>query len=122
MATFNGEDLGFIFAMNTAPATKSRQINTYPGANGLEVIDLGTRGGQTVLDGALFAANAASLAALEQSFRTLQEDGGPYNLVDTLGTAWSNVILVAFAPQGRVFSVVGGALARKYHAEFLHTS
>ena len=122
MASFAGEDLGFIFAMNTTPAPKALQINAYAGANGIEAIDLGARGGKTALDAALFASNAPSLAALVQSFRSLQQDGSPYILVDDLGTVWSGVKLITFEPVDRVYPIVGGGYAKKYHAEFLHLS
>ena len=122
MASFNGTSLGFVFAMNPSAAPNALQINAYPGADGLEVLDLGSRGGRTVVEGALLASSPGGLGAYEGAFRTLQRDKVTSILVDTLGTAWSGVKLVLFAPTGRVVPLVGGGYARKYHAEFLHLS
>lgn len=120
MASFNGVSLGFIFLMNTAANPKSRQINAYPGADGLEVLDHGSRGGTTVVEGAIGSVSAPGLSAAEQSLRSLQVDGGAYVLVDTLGRSWGGVILVQYRPKGRVYLTINNFLARRYDAEFLH--
>jgi hypothetical protein len=124
MASFNGVDLGLVFRMNTAANPKSRQVNTYAGANGLEIIDQGSRGGSTDAEGAIINQTPYGLAAVDQQFRALQLDGSPFALVDTLGTTWPGVILVQYKPEGRVYRVIGpfGLLyfGRKYRAEFLH--
>lgn len=124
MASFNGVDLGFIFEMCVAPSPKARQVNAYAGANGLEVIDQGSRGGVSYVEGAIIGLSPPGLAAAEQSLRALQVDGGAYLLVDTLGTTWAGVILIQFSPRGRVCQVIGPGdffyVARKYHADFLH--
>lgn len=124
LPSFNGIALGFLFSMNPAPNPNGRQINTYPGQNGLEVIDQGSRGGTTLLEAAIIAAGPAALASAEQSFRALVADGGAYTLVDQLGTVWTGVILAKFTPKGRVLNVAatipGVYIARKYDAEFLH--
>ena len=107
MATFNGVNLGFVFEMNVQASPKGRQINAYAGANGLEVLDHGSRGGASYVEGAIISGSAPGLAAAEQSLRALQVDGGAYLLVDTLGTTWSGVILIQYAPKGRVCRAVG---------------
>lgn len=119
-ASFNGVSLGFIFAIDTAANPKARQVNAYPGANGLEVLDHGSRGGTTVVRGAVVAPSTYALSAAEGSLRALQVDGGAYTLQDTLGKYWPGVILVQYRPQGRVYLTAGNYLARKYDAEFLH--
>lgn len=119
-AYYNGVNLGLIFEMPVAANPKGRQINAYPGANGLEVIDHGSRGGSTFVSAALIGASTQQLRALEQQLRALQVDGGAYPLVDDLGTTWPGVILVQYQPTGRVFLTVDNYLARRYRAEFLH--
>jgi len=124
MASFNGVDLGLIFEMNTAAAPKAFQVRAYPGANGLEVLDMGSRGGMTTAEGAVFAGSPTALAGALASLRALQVDGGSYVLIDTLGTSWSGVKLMLFQPIGKVFLMaVGppGGYGKMYHAEFFHT-
>jgi hypothetical protein len=121
--SFNGVSLGLVFEMaGPAPNPNGRQVNAYAGADGLEVLDHGSRGGTTVVEGALVASSGPGLAALEQSLRSLHVDGGGYVLVDTLGQAWSPVILARFQMAGRVQIVAGGGFARRYTAEFLHVT
>lgn len=121
-ASFNGADLGFIFDMTVGAMPPSLQQNVYPGANGIEVLFMGSRGGRTTVQGATVADNAADLAVAEQAIRTLQVSGQPYTLVDTTGTSWTNVIMLTFQPEGRILPTAGGGVARKYSAEFLHIS
>jgi len=123
-ASFNGISLGLVFTMPVTTNPNARQVNAYCGANGLEVINMGSRGGHTVLEGAIVAAGPSALAAAEASLIAMVRDGGAYTMVDSLGTAWPGVILVTFQPKGRVYPVVGFPpglyVARKYDAEFLH--
>jgi hypothetical protein len=123
-ASFNGVSLGLVFTMNTSPNPSGRQINAYPGANGLEVINHGSRGGRTAVSGAIVAAGALGLAAALQTFRALLADGGAYVLLDNKGTAFPGVILERFTPVGRAMPTVGlfaGAnFTQRYEAEFLH--
>jgi hypothetical protein len=120
MASFNGASLGFIFEMNPNPNPKARQINTYPGATGLEVLDQGGRGGTTTVLGAVLGGSPSGLDSAISTFRSLQQDGGQYTLLDNLGRSWSGVILVAFNTVGQARPLVGGGYAKRYEAEFLH--
>jgi len=119
-AFYNGVSLGFVFEMQVMANPKGLQVNVYPGADGLEVIDQGSRGGTTTLRAALVAASPQALAAAEQSLRSLQVAGRAGTLVDDLGRSWPGVILRQYRPQGRVCLAVNNYLARKYDAEFLH--
>jgi hypothetical protein len=125
-AFFNGYSLGLVESMPVAPNSQARQINVYPGANGLEVINQGSRGKTTVAAGIAIGPSVAGLAAVEQTFINLVQDGGGYLLIDTLGRSWSPVILTKFQPHGRAKEVVGpyGLVyyGRAYDAEFLHTT
>jgi hypothetical protein len=123
MASFNGFALGFIFSMPVAANPNAKQVNSYAGANGLEVLDMGSRGGTTVVEGAMVGVGTSGLAGAEAALRAMQVDGGAYVLVDTLGNSWPGVILIAFRPSGRVLpvaSVIPNTFARRYTAEFLH--
>ena len=120
MASYAGFNLGLIFEMNTFPAPNARQINEYPGANGIEVIDMGSRGGRTTVVGGLGSATAGGLATLIQGLRTLQVAGSGNVLVDHFGVPWAGVILEQFAPVGRV-QRGGPGWVQRYQASFLHT-
>lgn len=125
MASYNGASLGFIFQMSTSGNPNGEQVNAYCGGDGLEVIDHGTRGGTTVVAGAMLASSAAGLAGANQSMRSLQANGGAYVLVDTLGTSWASVRLRKFTPVGPIRPIiagVAGGYAQRYEAEFLHLS
>ena len=122
MASFNGLDMGLVFENPVAPNPNGRQINAYCGANGLEVLNMGSRGGQSTADGLLFAPSVGGLSAYEQAFRSLVVDGGGYGLIDTMGNAWFPVILAMFTPVGPVLNIAGGGYGRRYHAEFLHVT
>lgn len=119
MASYAAFDLGLVFEMNTSPAPNARQVNEYPGANGLEVIDMGSRGGRTTVFGGLGATTSGGLATLIQGLRTLQVAGTANTLVDAFGVSWTGVILEQFAPVGRVHRG-GPGFVQKYQASFLH--
>lgn len=119
MASFNGTDLGIVEACNTAQAPKERQVNAYPGVNGLQLIDHGTRGAMTQLRGVAFASSRAALASTLDVFRGYLAAGGKATLVDTYGASWAGVILVQFRPVGNIYPMPGGFCIR-YEAEFLH--
>lgn len=126
-ANYQGFGLGLVFQMTTSPNPKARQINAYPGSDGLQVIDHGARGGSTLLLAAFGASTPGGLAATEGRMFALQQDGRPGTLVDDLDRTWSNVILVTFRTQGRVERIVSadlprGGYGRVYVAEFLHIS
>lgn len=122
MASFNGFDLGMIEVMNTHVAPKGRQINAYPGVDGLEPLDMGNRGAETSVRGVFAAADLFSMGALLGGMYGLQADGGQYVLVDEYGTFWVDVILVDFRPIGPVY-LTGDpnyGVVKRYEAEFLH--
>lgn len=126
-ASYDGFSLGLIFKMETVGNPKSRQINSYPGADGLQVIDHGTRGRTTQILGALGASTPSGLAALEERMHQFQRAGRPSILINQFDVMFDGVILTMFRTQGRVQIAIGGGLprggyARMYIAEFLHIS
>jgi hypothetical protein len=121
MPTFNGADMQIVEEMQTYVLPKDRQLNAYPGVNGLESLDMGLRGGQTTARGVLGGTDLADLASVQGQFRALQADGGAYTLVDSNGTEWPDVILVMFRPTGKRFLLAGDAgICQRYEMEFLH--
>jgi hypothetical protein len=101
------------------------QENHYPGATGVESLDLGGVGGVTHCTGWLLSPTLQGLAGAEQAFRAYQQDGGAYVLFDTRGNLWTNVILKTFEPHHPVeaacFSQGLGPLFGVYYtATFRH--
>lgn len=123
MATFNGTDLGIIEEPATMPAPNDFQLNAYPGVNGIEALNLGSRGGTSMYKAALYASTPANLDALFAVFRGYVQAGGASTLVDAYGTTWTNVILRNFRPTGpRKLLANGDGVIQRCEYEFLHTS
>jgi hypothetical protein len=120
MATYGGVNLfgtGVSFA--TTDRARESQLNAYFGIGGIESLDGGSRGRITNVSGVLFAPSAAALASTEAAFRGYV-DGIDRDLVDDLGSRWSNVLLESFQPQGRIRRTPDGLYFHPYRARFLH--
>lgn len=120
MATYNSVDLGYIQSFTTAPNAHARQVTAYPGVNGLEILNLGSRGSTTSVSGAVSASSLANLSSALQTLGAYVSDGGAYTLVDNLGTTWTNVVMMGFTPVGKVFVSTPGIYTIRYEAQFLH--
>lgn len=118
--SFDNVPLGVVCSVRTWANPVARQINDYPGVNGLEVLTLGSRGGTSEADGVLLGADLADLAAQFSTFLDYQRDGGAYVLVDSKGTAWPLVILVDFRPDGPVKPALNYGYVQAFRAAFLH--
>lgn len=121
MPSFAGTDLGPFVSMQTEANPHELQINSYPGVNGLEVLTQGSRGGVTHVRGACYGETLSDLAAAEQQFRSLQANATWGTLVDSTGTSWPEVLMVAYAPVGEIEWVPGYGYGREYLMEFLHS-
>lgn len=121
MASFNGVDLGICYIQTEANPSE-RQVNAYPGVNGLEILTMGSRGWKSHAQGTLFATSAAGLILLESAFRNLEANETVSLLVDTLGVVWANVRIDHYRPTGDAFPVGIGGVGRSYEMTFLHSS
>ena len=120
MPSYGGVNLfGTAVTMSTVDHPREKQVNSYFGLSGLETLDGGARGRVTEVSGVLFGQTPASLASSESTFRSYS-DGVTRDLIDTLGSDWSNVRLETFQPIGRVRQSPTGLFFRSYHARFLH--
>ena len=120
MATFNGTAIfGYAVKMQTVDNPRAAQENAYPGLSGVESLDQGLRGRFTMATGLLFGQDPVSQGAAEALFRSYN-DGNLYLLVDNFGTAWPNVRLESFEPQGQVRVQAGQGYYRPYTARFRH--
>jgi hypothetical protein len=120
MATFGNQAIfgtGVTFSTSNRP--RQTQVNSFFGINGVEVIDGGNRGRETIVSGTLIAPDSASLSQSESVFRNLA-DGVARELVDSSGNTWQNVLLEHFQPIGRVQLAASGSSIRSYRARFFH--
>ncbi len=120
MASYGGLGIfGAAVTMTTSDNPRETQVNSYFGINGIETLDGGFRGRITHARGVLFGASALLLATAEGRFRSYN-DGITRLLIDNMGTAWPNVRLLRFQPQGRARQSADGTYFRAYQAQFLH--
>ncbi len=118
--TYNGLPIfGYSVSMTTVDVPREKQINSYFGLSGLEILDGGSRGRWTYARGLLSGDTPALLAMSEMQFRSFN-DGIARVLVDTLGSIWQEVRLDAFQPIGRVSQSPSGVCFRAYNARFFH--
>jgi hypothetical protein len=126
MATFNGLDIfGPHVRMLPAPNDKARQINKYPATDGLQAIDMGGMGATTQVEGWLCSDSPYDVGYLEEQFWFWQADGGAYQLFDTMGDTYENVILQTYRPASPILPVIDfttgiAGFGRMYIAIFLH--
>lgn len=120
MASYAGFGLGHVKRMVTRVAPKARQINSYPGADGLEVLDHGTRGGTTIVEALFVASTTGGILTLKQGLRNLQLAGTGNTLITVDGESFTGVILDDFTPSGAIRPCTGG-WCEAYQAVFFHT-
>ena len=113
------EVFGEAVAMATTQANEV-QVNAYPLVDGLQTVDLGSRGATTAVEGWLVGGTAEERAAAASILRTLMFDRTPRTLVDTDGVTWPKVRVLEFAPTpgGRLADASGYYQA--YTATLLH--
>lgn len=122
MASYGGMPIfGAAVTMTTADNPRECQVNSYFGIDGLETLDGGFRGRITRVRGVLHGASALLLASAEGLFRSYN-DGLARLLIDSLGSAWPDVRLLRFQPQGQARRSSDGTYFRAYQAQFLHLS
>jgi hypothetical protein len=119
-ASFDGVWLGPFTFLDTAPLPLARQVNEYPGIDGIEVLRMGARGFESEGHGAFVGATGS---AINQQFAVMyayHQDGGAYTLIDQTGVPWDNVLVLDFRPDGGFYPARGGGYARRWKAQFLH--
>lgn len=95
------------------------QWNVFPGINGREMLNLGSRGGQLIAIGLLADTSLAGLITQEALWRAYQANAVVSVLVDTAGVSWTNVVLVHFTPGEEIKPGPAGYLwSRTYQAVF----
>lgn len=102
---------------------RGKQLNSFPGLDGIECLDMGDRGGRTVVSGVKFGASPADGgASIEAWFTTWLSlrDGVSRDLTDINGTSYSNVLLDQVVKVGRVRQSVYRFYFRQFELHFLH--
>ncbi|CAB4131019.1 DNA circulation, N-terminal [uncultured Caudovirales phage] len=121
MAAFNGVNI-----FDTAPvmATSSNpaqiQTNSYPMINGVETVNLGSRGRVTEVQGYLTGNSLAAVAAKCGIWRNLMESATVATLVTTDGTTYPYAYVARFQESDRLMATNGGGYMRHYTASFIH--
>jgi hypothetical protein len=122
VAIFDGQNIfGASVSCVTADNPRAAQDNAYPGLSGIESLDQGLRGRFTTVTGILYGPGVGGLAAAEATVRNYN-DGYAYTFVDNSGTAWAQVKLESFEPQGRVRQTAGYLCVRPYTIRLRHLS
>ena len=100
VATYGGLALfGSAATVHVAAETNARQITGYPGVHGLEVLDLGRRGGTGRIDGIWFFVSPLDLQTTLATW-TFLCDGTPRTLIDTKGLIWPQALLDPYRLEG----------------------
>jgi len=116
LATFDGISLGPVAIVLNIPNPKRRQFNTYPRVNGRQSLDMGTNGGQIVVDVVMYATTASGLNTQEITWYNYQASGAACVFGDTYGNQLSGIILDTYEPLGKITRASDGGWAR--HAKF----
>ena len=121
MASFNGAnifDTAAVMATSSNPA--QIQTNTYPMINGIETVNLGSRGRTTEVHGYLTGASRAEVASKCATWRNLMESAYVATLVTTDGTTFPYAYVGRFQEADRLMQTNGGGFMRSYTATFIH--
>src|SRR4051794_17878335 len=100
MATFDGNDLGIVEEVATAPAPCAFQKSAYPRLDGVERLRMGARGKVHRCRGVLAGVDASDLSNLKQTLGAYVLAGVAATLVDADGTSWASTVMTAFNPVG----------------------
>lgn len=120
MPFFQDENIfGLSVVMTTTSNPPAIQQNAYPTINGVETVNLGSRGRVTEVHGYLVGPTVADVAAACQYWRTLQENAIVGTLVTTDGSAYPYAYVSKFQETERIMISPNGAL-RPYTATFTH--
>lgn len=112
---------GIDVVMVTPETTRDKQINSFHGVNGIEILDHGGRGRFTNVTGRFLMPDVPSLIAAESAFREYL-DPWAYTLVTTDGSVYEGVNMETFEPIARIFTdIYTGYVWRAYKARFIHT-
>lgn len=99
---------------------RARQLNSYPGVNGLECLDLGQRGAQSRVEGIWIFADLASFQATLLTWLALV-DGVPRTLIDTKLMRWPNCLLNPYKLDGSArTSAVTGQIIQRFSGSLTH--
>lgn len=102
----------------TEIAPRAVQQNTFFGLNGVEELDGGGRGGETIVTGIISGTGALGYQANWSAAAGLQ-DGVARQLATPDGT-FPLVILASWSPAGELTRTPAGVVQRKYRATFRH--
>ena len=121
MPLFNNQNL-FGTSVRTRRGAGERMIqkNSFGGLNGIEALDMGSRGRVTTVTGRFVCPDVPTLNAAILTAESYV-DGNAYVFVDQFGNAWPYVQMVEFAITGELNAIAGiGGFTVPYTAKFEH--
>ena len=120
-ASFNGSsifDTAVVMATSSNPAQV--QVNSYPGINGIETINLGSRGRVTEVRGFLTGLSVSDVSTKAGNFRNLVESATVGTLITTDGLTYPYAYFARFQEVDRLLQTSGGGYMRAYTATLVH--
>ena len=110
---------GPVATVIVAAEPRARQINSYNRIDGLEVLDLGNRGGTARIEGIWFFADAADLNTTLGTWSSLV-DHNPRVLFDSKGLIWANALLDPYRLEGKsTTSPATGQIIQRFSGSLL---
>lgn len=121
--TFNGVNFfGPCPTSNRVELPNARQLNSFPGVAGVEVIEHGARTSYTEFAGIWYAEEHDDLGAFLTQLIAIKRNAGIYTLVDTKGVVSPDAILEGFETEEESkWSPTLQAWTIGYRLRFLHT-
>jgi hypothetical protein len=119
--TWNGLSIfGAAVVMRTESNPASVQVNDYAQVVGREVVNLGPRGGRTLVVGILEAPNEATMAATMAAMRNRAANFESGVLFTTMGETFAYSQFATFQPSERVLRDRDGTFVLPYSATIEH--
>ena len=110
---------GSAVTLHVTAESNGRQLNAYPGVHGLELLDLGRRGGTGRIDGIWFFAGPLDLRTTLATWTYLC-DGTPRILWDSKGLVWPNAVLDPYRLEGpAITSAATGQIIQRFSGSLL---
>lgn len=106
----------------TTERVMARQITGYPGISGIDILNMGSRGRRTQIEGWHAAPGLFELGLIQDQVDAYVLEGLGHDFIDAKGRIFTGAVLEYFAPTGITYpdgASIGG-FAQAYTARILH--